>query len=342
MRYTLRSPAVLLPVVSLGLVLLGFVLTPAHTGTALTSFDLYNAFQGFAAIGFLTLALGLTMIAGEYDLSVAGTAAAAGMFAVMTGEHSGMRGVLIVVACGAVIGTVQGLIITRFKISSIPVTLATYIGLLGLTNSLGGGQSKTFDNANATLWVDQQVLTFLSPRSIICLGAFGLVAVLLGCTRLGRELRAVGGDRRASRVVGIRVDRVLVGLFGSAGALAALGGALVAYSYSSASADPGIQPLILGTVAALLGGVSLAGGRGAPLGLLAGAMSVAFLAQIVLMAALPDYYTQLFYAALLGIIVLIDAPDLKKAVAKLRTRAHAKQFQAVTPAKPGTSTHHHR
>ncbi|MEU8613862.1 hypothetical protein AB0C29_38345, partial [Actinoplanes sp. NPDC048791] len=72
--------------------------------------------------------------------------------------------------------------------------------------------------------------------------------------------------------------------------------------------------------AALLGGASLAGGRGTPAGLLAGALSVALLAQIVAVAYLPDYSTQLFYAALLAVVVAIDSPGLRRGLERLRAR----------------------
>jgi ribose/xylose/arabinose/galactoside ABC-type transport system permease subunit len=143
---------------------------------------------------------------------------------------------------------------------------------------------------------------------------------VLGGTKLGRELRAIGGDRRASRVPGVSVDRRVVGIFTVSGALAAMGGSLLCYSYASANPDPGLQLLILAAVAALLGGVSLAGGRGAPLGLLAGALSVALLAQIVAVTALPDFSTQLLYAALLAVIVAIESPGLHQTVDRLRAR----------------------
>ncbi|MET8002247.1 hypothetical protein [Nonomuraea glycinis] len=73
-------------------------------------------------------------------------------------------------------------------------------------------------------------------------------------------------------------------------------------------------------MAALLGGVSLAGGRGAPLGLLAGTLAVALLAQLVAVTALPDFSTQLLYAALLAVIVAIESPGLRQAVERLRAR----------------------
>ena len=85
-----------------------------------------------------------------------------------------------------------------------------------------------------------------------------MAAVVLGCTRWGRELRAIGGDRRASRAAGVRVDRLLVGTFVASGVLSALGGSLLSFSLGSANPDPGVQPLILAVAAALLGGASLA------------------------------------------------------------------------------------
>ena len=297
-----------------------FACTPLRTGEPLATFDVYNALQGFAQIGLLALAIGLTMIAGEFDLSVVGTYALGGMVAVHTGQSSPLLGVLAAVGCGIVIGAVQGVLIAGLRIPSMPVTLATYIALLGLTYAMSGGLSVSYTNFEATLWVDQTVAGVFSPRSLITLGAFLLAAVVLGYTRLGPELRAVGGDRRASRVAGVRVERTLIGLFTVSGALAALGGSLLAYSFASANPDPGLRPLLIAVVAALLGGVSLAGGRGTPLGLLAGALCVALLAQVVAVSYLPDYSIQLFYAALLAVIVAIDSPGLRRSVDRLRAR----------------------
>jgi ribose transport system permease protein len=311
-------PERLVPAVSLPVVLVALAATPLMSGESLTVFDVRNALQGFAQLGMLALGLGLTMIAREFDLSVVGTYALGGMLAVQTGRSSAILGVLVAVGAGAAIGAVQGGLIAWLRIPSLPVTLATYISLLGLTSAMSGGQSKTYTNAGATLWVDRTVAGVFSPRSLITLAAFLVAAAVLGLTRLGRELRAVGGDRRAARVAGVRVEGTLVGLFTVSGALAALGGALLGYSYASANPDPGLQPLILSAVAVLLGGVSLAGGRGLPLGLLAGALSVALIAQIVAITALPDFSTELLYAALLMVIVAIDAPGLRRTVDRLK------------------------
>jgi L-arabinose transport system permease protein len=308
----------LVPAVALVLVIAAFLCTPLMSGSALTTFDLYNTFQGFAQLGLLALGLGITMIAGEFDLSVIGTYAAGGMIAVQAGQSSALAGVLAAVAAGAAIGAVQGGLIAFLRIPSLPVTLATYIALLGLTSAMSGGLSVTYANTGATLALDRSIAGIFSLPSLITLAAFALAALVLGGTRLGREVRAIGGDRRASRVAGVRVGRVLVGLFTVSGTLAALGGALLSYSYASANPDPGLQPLILAAVACLVGGVSLAGGRGLPAGLAAGTLAVALLGEIDAVTALPDYYTELLYAALLAVIVALDAPGLRRGFDRLR------------------------
>jgi ribose transport system permease protein len=334
-RRSLARPEGLVPAVSLLVVVVALACTPLISGTGLTRFDIYNALQGFAPLGLLVLGLGLTMIAGEFDLSVVGTYALGGMIAVQTGKSSALLGVAVAVAAGAAIGAVQGGLIAWLRIPSLPVTLATYIALLGLTSALSGGLSKTYTNSGATLRVDQAIAGVFSLRSSITLVLFLVAAAVLAFTRLGRELRAIGGDRRAGRVAGVRVERILVGLFIVSGAFAALGGALLSYSYASANPNPGLQPLVLSAVAALLGGVSLAGGRGLPLGLLAGTLSVALIAQIVAMTALPDYSTALLYAALLVVIVAIDAPGLRQTADRVKARATSTNAPATTGTERG-------
>ncbi|MFD0852674.1 hypothetical protein ACFQ07_10585, partial [Actinomadura adrarensis] len=84
-RRWLAAPDRLIPTVSLLAVLALFACSPLVSGKALETFDVYNALQGFAQLGLLALALGITMIAGEFDLSVAGTYAFGGMLAVQVG-----------------------------------------------------------------------------------------------------------------------------------------------------------------------------------------------------------------------------------------------------------------
>lgn len=308
------------PFAVLALFALAMVALPLYSDMEATSFNVYNTLQSFAALGLLALAVGLTVMAGEFDLSTVGMYGLGGMLAVQTGVGSPLLGVLVALGAGAVVGAVQGGLVARLGISSVPVTLGGYIALIGLTSVISGGESVAYDNLGAGVWLDQVVATFFSPRSLITLGVFALVAATLRWTRIGRDLRAVGGDRRASRAAGVRTERVLVGVFVASGCLSALGGALLSYSVATATPDPGVTPLIFAVTAALLGGVTLAGGRGAPLGIAAGAISLSLLQELFAILAAPDYVAKLVLGGLLILVVVADAPDLRRQLTAVRAR----------------------
>jgi ribose/xylose/arabinose/galactoside ABC-type transport system permease subunit len=319
-----------LPAVALVATLVLFAIVAGVTGRSVSPFDAYNTLQGVAQLGLLALPLGLTMIAGEFDLSVVGVSALGGMLAVQTGQDNPLLGVGVAILAGAIVGVLQGTVIARLRLASMPVTIATYIILLGATSVISKGLTVTYTNIDATLWVDQLVLEILSPRSIIALSLFVLIALLLGHSRLGPELRAIGDDRRAARVSGVRADGLLIGLFVVSGSLAALGGALLSYSYSSANPDPGIAPLVLAVVAALIGGVSLSGGRGSAWGLLVGTVVVALLSQIVIFATLPGFVTQLVFAGFLTIVLIVDAPGIRLRVSRALAQRRESSRQGGT------------
>jgi ribose/xylose/arabinose/galactoside ABC-type transport system permease subunit len=315
----LARPERLVPALSVLIVAVAMIVLPWASGDGVRSFDIFNGLQGAAQFGFVALALGLTMIAGEFDLSVTGVHVLGGVLAVSFGAENPALGLVVGVSAGFLIGLVQGILIAATRAPSLAVTLGTLIATLGLASMISGGLSLTYRNADATLAVDATLLGILSPRSLILFGVFLLAAGLFAVTPIGRELRAVGSDRRAARAAGVPVARLIVGVFGASGALAALGGVLLAYSYSSANPDPGPQLLIVGVVAALLGGLSLSGGRGNPLGVLAGVLSVAFIGQLTTMLGLPAFLTQVTFAAFLIVIAIVDAPGLHESLVRVRT-----------------------
>ena len=106
-----RRPEYAVPALSIIGIGLAFVLLPVAAGQGIRLFDVYNGLQGFALLGFVALALGLTMMAGEFDLSVAGMHAVGGVLAVLTGAADPVLGVIAGACAGIVVGAVQGGII---------------------------------------------------------------------------------------------------------------------------------------------------------------------------------------------------------------------------------------
>ena len=93
-------------------------------------------------------------------------------------------------------------------------------------------------------------------------------------THIGRDVIATGSDRRASRIAGLNTDRVIIGVFAASGASAALAGVLLSYSLGAASPVALADVLAPAAAAAIVGGVSVVGGRGSPMGIAAGVLTL--------------------------------------------------------------------
>jgi ribose transport system permease protein len=326
----LRSlrPRDVYPFAILALAVLGMVVLPRLTSGTVSVVNVYDVGQIFADYGLIALALGLVMIAGEYDLSTAGAYAVGAVVAVKVGGSSPLLGLAAALAIGLGAGLVQGLIVSRLNMSAVPVTLGGYLVLLGLTHELSGSKTVNFDNYTIGLRLDEPIFDVFSLRSLICLGVYALVFAALRFTRLGRSLRAVGGDRRASRTAGVPVRRALVGVLVASGLCSTAAGGLKAFSLASANPDVGLTPLIFGTIAALLGGVSLSGGYGSVIGVLAGVLAYATLQETLAIIGAEDWQTLLTTGGLLVIVAVFTAPHLKRELAGLKTRVQSRAASA--------------
>ena len=285
-------------------------LLPQISHATVTYLNVYDVLQTFADYGLLALAVGLSMIVGEYDLSTASMYGLAGMVAVLAGGGTPAYGILAALAAGLGAGLVQGTIITRLRLAAVPVTLGGFIVYLGITYVIGHNNDVSYSRITVGLRLDQPIAWIFSIRSLITIGGFLLAAVVFHFTRIGPDIRATGGDRRAARISGVRVDRVLIGIFAASGLGASAAGSLHAYSLSSAQPDLGFGPLIFATIAALIGGVKLAGGRGSPFGIASGVLSLAILQEIIAAVAAPQYTGDLVTGALLLIVTIVAAPVL--------------------------------
>jgi ribose/xylose/arabinose/galactoside ABC-type transport system permease subunit len=303
----------LAPYAILTLMLLVLALLPALTHYTVRTANVYDIFQNFASYGLVALALGITIIAGEFDLSVSSMYLLGGMVAVLTGVGSPVVGILAALGTAILVGVFQGGLIARFRLNSMPVTLGSYLVILGITYILGHSKSVIYEKYTVGLRLDKPVLQIFSIRSLISLGIFVVAAIVLRYMRVGRDLRAIGGDRRAARVAGVSVDRLLVGVFVVSALGAALPGALLSYSLATASpTNIGFDVLTFSATAALIGGVSLSGGKGGAVGIAAGVLSLSVLQEILSILASPDYVSSLITGGLLVIVTIVWAPDLSQ------------------------------
>ncbi len=147
----------LLPFAVFAVAALSLALLPYVSHATITHLNVYNVLQTFADYGLLALAVGLTMILAEYDLSTASLYGLAGMVAVLTGTHTPAYGVLLALAVGLGGGLVQGTIITRLRLAAVPVTLGGFIVYLGITYVISHNNDVTYSRITVGLRLDEPV-----------------------------------------------------------------------------------------------------------------------------------------------------------------------------------------
>jgi ribose/xylose/arabinose/galactoside ABC-type transport system permease subunit len=323
----------------LALTILGMMLLDIGHGRFLAKATAFTALQQFATLGPVALGLGLTMIIREFDLSVAGMFGMAGCVAVLTGVEYPALGLGAAVAVGAIGGAAQGLLITRLGLGSVSVTLAGLLLFVGVAYVLTQSHSIGYDNIDFALVIDAPVIGVFSVRSLVAIGVFAVGAICVSTTRVGRDMIAMGSDRRAAIFAGVNVDRLLIGTFSLSGMLAALAGALLSFGLASASPSGLSDVLVPATAAAILGGVSLSGGVGRPLGIAAGVLSLAILRSgLNGLGASPAVHDIVTGAILLGVAV-IDGGTCARYLAKFRatTQMRCDEATAIVATGPNQS-----
>lgn len=291
---------------------------------------IFSVMQLFATLGLVALGLGLSMLIREFDLSVSGMVGLAGCVAVLTGAGNPWLGAALGVGAGLTIGLVQGLIMVRLNLSSVGVTLGGLLTLQGLTYVLTDNQTINYPNMAVALGLNAPLAGLFSVRSVVALAVFVLAALTMHFTRVGRDVIATGSDRRASRVAGLNTDRVVIGVFAASGASSALAGVLLNYSLGAASPVALSDVLGPAAAAAIVGGVSVVGGRGSPMGIAAGVLTLCILSSGLSAIGVPPYVHDLVTGAILLVIAILDAPDLARRITTWRLdRAERRQRGAL-------------
>jgi ribose transport system permease protein len=267
----------------------------------------FSVLQGFAFLAMMALAVGITMIAGELDLSVASVAAVAGVLSVRLLPLGLIPALGITVATAAVFGLAQGLLITRFGVNSIVFTIGTMFALRGVAYVISGEQTilvntGDLDVSDAIL----QRLAVFSPFSLTAIAALGAVGIVLGYSRFGREIYAIGGGRQESRASGVRQGRPVILAFTLSASLASLAGALG--SIASGSGAPFAYGAILlqAVTAALVGGIGLYGGRGTALNVALGALTLQTFLAGLSARGIPQATQQLAMGVLLLLVIAVE------------------------------------
>jgi simple sugar transport system permease protein len=266
--------------------------------------------SNFSGIGEQISALGVTVVGeslilliGGMDLSLEGIYGLAPMVAawlvVPVAEFgSGTRlspylAILVLLAVGAAVGTLNGLLIIKGRLNGFIVTLAMTIVLAGLQLGIVKGNT-LFNLPAAFTYLGSASFGAVPVSFVVTAIIFVGVGVFLRYHRTGRAIYAIGGNLAAARAAGIKVNRIRIGVYITGGILAAIGGLMEAGRVSAVTGQQGYQEGIIFSVfaAAVIGGVSLKGGRGNMVGAATGVILLGVVQNILDLANAPNYWIE--------------------------------------------------
>lgn len=246
----------------------------------LTVGNIENIGRQTALVSIIAVGMTFVIVSGEFDLSVGSVMALCGVVAAMAMQLVGNHwivGAIAAIGCGALIGLVNGLITTLFRIPSFLVTLGTLSIARGVALMTTGTRPVIITNdPYFLLFGEGHVLGIPVPIAwTLIVIACGIV--LLHFSTFGRKVYATGGNATAARYSGISTARIKTLSLVLAGALAGLAALVLTARSHAARPDVGVGLELDVITAVILGGAALSGGRGTILGAIVGSLIIGIL-----------------------------------------------------------------
>jgi ribose transport system permease protein len=279
----------------------------------LTTSTLTNVMVQVSVVGIAAVGATFVIITSGIDLSVGSLVALSGMVAatVMAGSAPGniglgIVGLVVALAVGAVVGALNGFSVSWFRLVPFIVTLAMMAMARGLTLAISDGRTK-FDFPNAFTAFGAKSVAGLPAPMLVMLVVFIVGHVLLRKSTFGHQVFAVGGNKEAARLAGIPVGRVIFLTYTLAGVTAAIAGIVLAGRLNSAlpSAANGLELQVIAGV--VIGGTSLAGGRGSIVGTFIGVVLIGVINVGLSLLGVNPFWTQFIQGGVIFAAVMLDA-----------------------------------
>ncbi len=266
--------------------------------------------QSIPVLAILAIGAGVLMVAGEFDLSLG---AAIGMTAIVFIRMSNVMpwivAFFVAIVVGVGVALINGLIVVSTRIPSFIATLGMSFVWTGASIFINGVTPAIFLPGVKTPEMTAVFAGNLGPfySQFIWLAVVGVLAwLLLERHRWGNRIYAVGGNPAAAAAVSIKPTAVRLQAFAFLGVTTGLVGVLIAVRTSTMQPATTNDYVLLAVAAAVVGGVSLMGGRGTILGMIIGAALIRTIENILILAKAPAFYVQLFVGACIVVAAFLN------------------------------------
>ncbi|MFB2597779.1 ABC transporter permease [Herbiconiux sp. P17] len=301
--------------IGLGLMIIAFTVKAPTTFLTLPNF--LNILNQSSLTAIIAAGLTMTLVVGEFDLSIGYVASFAGLLVVGFIARDGMPvliGVPLVLLIGAVIGATNGVLVTKVRINAVIATLGVGTVLVGLGFAysafpIAAGVPQEF----IQIALSRLILGVPNPIFIMLI-VLAILWVILNKTDLGQKMQAVGGNIEAARLSGIRVDRVKIFAFATAGVCAAITGTLLSSTLGSGTLAAADGYLLDAFAAVFLGSATLRDGEFHIVGTLVGVLIIAVGFNGLSIFGAPTWFQPIFKGAIL--ILAVGLSTLARRYAK--------------------------
>jgi ribose transport system permease protein len=284
----------------------------------LTETNIMNVLRQTSLIAITGIGMVQIILMGEIDLSIGSTQALVGVFCVWVLNATGSIALAMIggIALGALVGLMNGLLVTKAKINSLIATLGTMAIIRGLAFVTTGAvsiQAKTFD-------FEVLGTGYLGPFPIpvmITIVLFGIFYYILHHTAFGRYIYAIGGNVSASRLSGLPVERLKILVFVMGSVFASISAMILAARMSSGQPNAGLGFELQVVAAVILGGVSLTGGVGTLVGAFIGMLILGVLNNALILLNVSSFYHEIARGAVIILAVYLDGTRRRNLQKKL-------------------------
>lgn len=318
------------------IIIFGLLSDTFLTGTNIITMTKHVAYNAILALGML-----LVIITGGIDLSVGSIVGLSGVVSGVllqgwdlsvfdaTAYPAVWVVIIIALAAGGLVGALNGLLITRFNVAPFIATLGTMYIARGAALLISNGA--TFPKLQGDPELGNTGFSFLGvarplglPTAIWVMIIFALlITVLVTRTTFGRWLYATGGNERAAQLSGVPVNRVKMRVYMISGVCAGMAGIIIASELTSAAPQTGNTFELNAIAAVVIGGASLAGGRGSVKGALIGAFVIGFLSDGLVLVGVSSFWQTVIKGLVIVLAVILD--QSQERLKKSRTAAAAAQ-----------------
>jgi ribose transport system permease protein len=274
-----------------------------------SDFELQSLAMGALPLAFAAAAQTAVVISGGLDLSIGSVMAVANVLAASTMEKASFGESLLLAAAvlvvGTAIGALNGLIVVLSRIPDVVATLTSGfiwggVALLILEKPGGGAPQEFLNLGTGTLFT-----AWLPNAVVLLVAAVGVIWIPLRRSRLGLQLYAIGSDRVAAFRSGVNIDRTRFSAYLFSGLFSAVGGLGLTMTTGIGAPLAGVYYTLSGLAAVVVGGVSLAGGRGGMIGPVMAAFVLTLIPTDLIFLNIDPNFGQVIQGTLIVVIVMI-------------------------------------